>query len=333
MSARHGEPGGQRLVSLESIASSERRRALVVVNPHATRVSERRSELVLSALATRYDIEAIRTRAAGHASEIAAGAAERGYELVVAYGGDGTVNEIANALAGSPTPLAPLPGGSANVFCKLLGIPSEIVDATAHLLALADRWQPRAVDLGVVDSGAVERRHYTFSAGVGIDAGVVAFVDARPELKRRYGPYFFLAAALWTLARQYILKPPRMRVAVAGQSFSGVTLVVQNAKRYTYFNEHPVSLAPDGALDSGTLSGVVLRRGSPLDVPSLMLRALTRSRGVAGHRQVSTFTTATEVIVESADGRPLLLQLDGDYIGEVRGARFSVIPAALRVLA
>lgn len=328
MSARHGEPCGQRLVSLEAIASSERRRALVVVNPHATRVSERRSELVLSALATRYDVEAIRTRAAGHASEIAAGAAERGYELVVAYGGDGTVNEIANALAGSPTPLAPLPGGSANVFCKLLGIPSEIVDATAHLLALADRWQPRAVDLGVVD-----RRHYTFSAGVGMDAGVVAFVDARPELKRRYGPYFFLAAALWTLARHYVLGPPRMRVSVAGQSFSGVTLVVQNGERYSYFNEHPVSLAPDGALDSGTLSGVVLRRGSPLDVPSLMLRALTRSRGVAGHRQVSTFTTATEVIVESADGRPLPLQLDGDYVGEVRRARFSVLPAALRVLA
>ena len=157
----------------------------MIINPYATTVSDRLRNLVVSALASRYDVEAVETRARGHATELVAPAADGDYDVVVAFGGDGTVNEIANGLAGSPTPLTPLPGGSANVFCKLLGIPSDIVDATAHLLALADHWQPREVDLGFVAG-----RHYAFSAGVGIDASVVRQVDAHPALKRRYGPFY-----------------------------------------------------------------------------------------------------------------------------------------------
>jgi diacylglycerol kinase family enzyme len=328
VSARHGEADGQRLGSLEAIDSAQRRRVLVIINPYATTVTERRRDLVLSALAARYDVEAIDTRAAGHATEIAAGAAGGDFDTVVTFGGDGTVNEVANGLVGSPIPLTPLPGGSANVFCKLLGIPSELVDATAHLLALADCWQPRAVDLGLVAG-----RHYTFSAGVGLDASVVAIVDARPALKRRFGANFFLASAVWAFARHYIVRPPRLRVTVGGETFSGVTAIVQNGEHYTYFNNHPVDLAADAALDSGTLSGVVLERGSPLDVPGLLLRAVGRSRGVAGHHRVSAFITSEGASVVSADGRRLPLQLDGDYIGEVSEAHFSVVPGALRVLA
>ena len=57
--------------------------------------------------------------------------------MVVAFGGDGTVNEAANGLIGSDTPLCCLPGGRANVWCRLLGIPADVVDATEHLLAMA----------------------------------------------------------------------------------------------------------------------------------------------------------------------------------------------------
>ena len=80
-------------------------------------------------------------RRAGHATELCREAAHEGYDVVVAFGGDGTVNEAANGLLGSPTPLSCLPGGSANVFGKMLGIPGELVDATEHLLAMADDWQ------------------------------------------------------------------------------------------------------------------------------------------------------------------------------------------------
>jgi diacylglycerol kinase family enzyme len=313
---------------LDAVGSSERRRALVIVNPYATAVSDRVRTLVLSALASRYDVEAAQTSGPGHATELAAGAARIGYDVLVAFGGDGTVNEVANGLAGSTTPLSALPGGSANVFCKLLGIPGEIVDATEHLLALADRWQPRPVDLGLVAG-----RYYTFSAGIGIDAGVVRQVDAHPKLKRRYGPSFFLASALWTFSRHYLRNAPRLRVTVEGRTLDGITAIVQNAEHYTYFNGRPIDLAGGATLSSGTLAGVVLRRGALHDVPSLLVRSLAGPARVSRHRHVATFTTATTVLVESVDGRPLPLQLDGDFVAALPLARFTVAPGALHVLA
>jgi diacylglycerol kinase family enzyme len=324
VSERHSEAVG----SLEAIDSSARRRALVIINPYATTVSDRRRDLVVSALASRYDVEPVETCARGHATELAAPAADGDYDLVVAFGGDGTVNEVANALAGSQTPLTPLPGGSANVFCKLLGIPAEIVDATSHLLALADRWQPRQIDLAMVAG-----RHYTFSAGIGIDASVVRQVDAHPALKRRYGPSFFLASALWTFNRHYLVGAPRLRVTVDGATLEGITAVVQNAEHYTYFHHRAIDMADGATLSSGTLAGLVLRRGALRDLPALLVRGVAGSGRLAAYRHVATFTTSGEVIIVSVDGRPLPLQLDGDYIADVAEARFTIRPGALRVLA
>jgi diacylglycerol kinase family enzyme len=315
------------VATLEPIDEADRRRALVIVNPFATTVSDRLRNLVLHALAARYDVEAVQTEARGHAIEIAREAARDGYELVIAFGGDGTVNEAANGLAGSTTPLSCLPGGSANVFCKLLGIPSEIVDATAHLLALADSFAPRPVDLG-----DVEGRLFTFSAGVGMDAEVVRSVDSRPRIKARFGPYFFLGAALASFAGHYLLRPPRMFVAVDEQTVAGVTTIVQNASHYTYFHNRPIDLASDATLDGGTLSSVVLRRASVLGAPSLLGRAVLGGRGVGAHRQVSSFSQVTSMTVSSASARALALQVDGDHIGEVTEARFTIRPAALMVV-
>jgi len=314
--------------SLESIGASERRRALVIINPYATTVSERVRKLVLSGLASRYDLEAIETRAPGHATEIASEVADAGYDVVIAFGGDGTVNEVANGLVGSPTPLTPLPGGSANVYCKLLGIPADIVDATEHLLGLADRWQPRLVDLGLVAG-----RHYTFSAGIGIDADVVRSVDSRPHLKRRFTANFFLASAFWTFWRRYLLHPPRLRVDVDGRTLSGVTAIVQNAEHYTYFKGHPIDLADGARIDNGMLAGIVLHRGSLLDALPVLLRAVRGGGAVAAHAHVSAFASAGQVTVSSADERTLPLQLDGDYIGEVSEACFTVRRGALRIIA
>ncbi len=193
----------------DPLEEAARRRALVIVNPHASAVSDRLRTVVLSALASRFELEAVTTRAQGHATELGFMAAAGGYGLVVTLGGDGTVNEVVQGLAGSTVAFTPLPGGSANVFCKLLGIPGEIVDATEHLLGLADEWRVRTIDLARVNG-----RYYTFSAGVGIDASVVKVVDARSELKARLGASFFAACALYVVARRYLVRPPRLRVSV-----------------------------------------------------------------------------------------------------------------------
>src|ERR1700736_4348989 len=213
-----GEVAAEAPEDLVASWPAEKRRMLIIVNPYATTVSDRLRHLVVYALQGRFEVDAVDTEDRGHATEICREAAHEGYDVVVAFGGDGTVNEAANGLLGSSTPLCCLPGGSANVFAKMLGIPGELVDATEHLLAIADDWRPRKVDVGVVNG-----RCFTFSSGLGLDASVVERVDSRPALKARLGPYYYTGVALTTYVRRYLLSPSRMEVRAGEQTFEGVT--------------------------------------------------------------------------------------------------------------
>src|SRR4051794_1969952 len=137
---------------------------LLIVNPYATTVSDRLKNLVVYALQGRFDVEAVSTQAQNHATEIGREAHDGDYDVVVAFGGDGTLNEVVNGLAGTDLPVAVLPGGSTNVVSRTLGIPNDVVDATEHLLSLADDWQPRKIDLGMVDD-----RYFVFACGGGVE--------------------------------------------------------------------------------------------------------------------------------------------------------------------
>ena len=325
------EEGVQRSATREApfrfASPADRRRMLLIVNPHASLVSERLRQLVLEALRARFDVDAVDTRAPGHATELCHDAAQVGYDVVVALGGDGTVNEVANGLLGSPTPLCALPGGSANVFAKMLGIPGDLLDATEHLLGLADDWRPRRVDLGVVNG-----RCFTFSSGLGLDASVVERVDANPRLKARLGPYFFAWVAVATFLRRYLVRPPRLRVRAGTRTLEGITAVVQNGASFTYFQDRPIEIVQGASLHSGALASGVLHRGTPLSMPFIAWRAFSRRARVSDHRQVSSIAPREELTVSSADGRPLPLQVDGDFLGEVAEARYSILPEALNVV-
>lgn len=320
--------------ALERLASSSASRApskrmLVIVNPYATTVSARLKHLVVYALRGRYEVDSVETQARNHATELCREAAQEGYDVVCAFGGDGTFNEAANGLAGSDTPLTCLPGGSTNVFCRILGIPNDVVDATEHLLALADDFSPRTIDLGVVND-----RRFLFTAGVGLDASVTKRVDARPRLKARFGPWFYATAAIGAVNREYVVRPRRLALELPdGTAFEGVTAILQNTKPYTYFASRPIDLAEDVALDSGTIAGVVLRRASPLDVPTVAWRALSPRARMAKHRHVESFSGVEQVTIRSLDERGLPLQVDGDYLGEHAEIHARVDPAALRVVA
>src|SRR3954463_14670685 len=197
---------------------------LIIVNPYATTVSERLKNLVVYALQGRYEVTASETTARNHATELCREAAAGHYDVVVAFGGDGTVNEAANGLAGSDVPMTCLPGGATNVFCKMLGIPGDIVDATEHLLRMADDWQPRRVDLARVNG-----RHFTFSSGIGLDASVVESVDRPPYRKAKFGAWYFTYAAIRTFLSRYVVNPPRLEVELGdGRRLPGVTTIVQN---------------------------------------------------------------------------------------------------------
>ncbi len=232
-------------------------RMLLIVNPYATTVSNRLKNLVVYALQGRFEVETVATEAQNHATEIGREVRDHGYDVVVAFGGDGTLNEVANGLAGTDVPVSVLPGGSTNVVARTLGIPNDVVDATEHLLALVDEWAPRKIDLGT----AGERR-FVFSCGVGIDATVVRRVDAHPRLKSHAGPYYYSWAAISAFYRQYMVNPVRLRVEVDGETGEGVTALAQNSDPFTYFASRPVRVCEGVAIDDGTLSLAVLKRAA-----------------------------------------------------------------------
>jgi diacylglycerol kinase family enzyme len=320
---------GAALERLGELAVLERpprpKRMLVIVNPYATTMSDRLKHLVIYALQGRYDVRAVDTQRKGHAIELCREAASEGYDVVVAFGGDGTVNEAANGLAGSETPLTCLPGGATNVYCRMLGIPLDVVDATEHLLGLADAWRVKRVDLGRAND-----RRFTFSAGMGLDASVVERVDRHPRLKARLGAYYFTESAVATFMERYVLRPPRLEVEVGGKTLEGVSAFIQNSRPYTYFQSHPVHLSEGSDLESGDLSGVVLTRANPIDVPTIAFRALSRRADIGRHRRVLPFDGVSEVRVRSTDGKPVPVQVDGDHVGDETEVRFAVEPGALR---
>jgi diacylglycerol kinase family enzyme len=304
------------------------RRMLIIVNPYATTMSVRLKQLVVYALQGRYEVEAVDTQRKGHATELCRDAALEGYDVVVAFGGDGTVNEVANGLAGTRTALVPLPGGATNVYCRMVGIPTDVVDATEHLLRLADQWAPRPVDLGRVND-----RWFTFSAGAGLDASVVERVDRHPRLKARLGPWYYAQAATAVFLEKYVVNAPKVIADLADEEKAGASVFVQNAQPYTYFRRRPITLSPGAALDSGDLSAVVLGRANAADLPTMAYRLLSKRAQVGRHRQAHAFDGLDGLVVRSCDERPVPVQVDGDYIGEHEEAVFSVSPGVLRVLA
>jgi len=305
-----------------------KRRMLVIVNPYATTVSDRLKNLVVYALQARYSVEAVDTEKQGHATQICREAAREGYDVVVAFGGDGTVNEAANGLAGSDTPLTCLPGGGTNVLCRTLGIPADVVDATEHLLRMADHFEPRRVDLG-----RVNERHFVVSSGVGLDASVIGRVDAHPRLKRRLGEYYYTWAAISTFNRRYLVRPPRLRVQVGEEGVDGVTCIVQNSDPYTFFGSRPIRICEETGLETGTLGVTVLRRATILELPTLLPPVFSgKPQTVARRRQIQAFERVGEATVSSADRRALPVQVDGDFIGEFDSVRYGVVPRGLTVV-
>lgn len=310
-------------------ARTPKRRLLVIVNPYATTVSSRLKSLVVYALQSRYAVEAVDTEKRNHATQLCREAAQEGYDVVVAFGGDGTVNEAANGLVGSSTPLTCLPGGSTNVWCRTLGIPNDVVDATEHLLRMADDFRPFHVDLGRVDE-----RYFVFASGVGLDASVVERVDAHPYRKAKLGAWYYTYAAIATFNRRYLINPPRVRVSSNGHELDGVTVIVQNSDPFTFFRSRPIRVGEGAGLSTGTLSLAVLRRATLLELPTLIPRLFSaRASTVQRHRQVSGLTDVHSARVTAIDGRPFPVQVDGDYLGDFDEVEYGMTPRGLLAVA
>ena len=304
-------------------------RMLLIVNPWATSVSARLKNLVVYALRGRYDIEAVETQARNHATALTREAVGEGFDLVVAFGGDGTLNEVVNGIAGSDVPVSVLPGGCTNVVCRMLGIPTDVVDATEHLLQLADDLRPRRIDLGRVNG-----RYFVFSSGVGIDAEATRWVDSRPWLKSRSGDLAFTIAAVQSFLRNYRAKPPQhggrgRRAASRGGQRDGPELGPVHVLRLA-------SAAP--------LRGHLDRQRRAVAADDAPRDDARRARGaapalLAQRASLPTIAApaASPVCSTPASSRwtaaPLPMEVDGDYIGTAAEFVYEAAPGALLVVA
>ena len=308
-----------------------KRRMLVIVNPYATTVSDRLKNLVVYALQGRYEVEAVSTEAQNHATEIGREAVDGGYDIVVAFGGDGTLNEVVNGLHGTDIPVSVLPGGSTNVVARSLGIPNDVVDATEHLLSCADDFQPRPIDLGVANG-----RRFVFACGAGLDATAAHQVDSHPKMKHRLGPWYYTWAAVKGFYSDYLRNPVVMKVACDAGETEGVTAICQNTDPFTYFRGREIRISKGVEIDDGTLSLAVLHRALQRDVPFIARRVLGKRSTAGEHRRIDVFDGITEGRIESAsrddegNWRKFPVQLDGDPIGLHGELELSVDAGSIR---
>jgi diacylglycerol kinase family enzyme len=302
-------------------------RALLIVNATASSVTPRARVVIQKALAADFDVALAETSRRGHAERLARGAAHDGTDLVVVLGGDGTLNEAANGLAGSDTALAPLPGGSTNVFARTIGVSKDPMEATGQLLSSLHRKSHRRIGLGVVNG-----RRFLFHAGLGFDAAVVAQVEKRSELKRYAGHPLFVASAFLTWFRHYDHSRPRFSVDVDGEVIAGCYFaIVSKTSPYTFLGPRPVVVAPEAGLDTA-LSLTAFRTLRFTPVMGAVVSAVTSTSGVGIMRNPRIVGRAGLERFSVIGPEPFPYQVDGDHLGDVEHLDFSYEPAALTLV-
>lgn len=271
---------------------ANRRRILVIYNPMAGRRRIHRLSEVLSALEDLGCEPMVRlTTGRGAARAFAAAATPEQFDVVVAAGGDGTINEVANGLVGTGVPMGVIPLGTANVLALEMGLPSS-AEGIAEVIADGPA---RTIHLGRVDG-----RYFLIMAGVGFDAVVVANVHSR--LKRLMGKAAFVWETLKTLIR-YPLKPYKIRVD--GQAYRAESVVLANGRYYG----GSFTCAPEARLTDPNLQVCLFLGGGRLNAARYAL-ALTQGR-LAQLPDVKVIP-ARSIVIEGREGDPV--QGDGEII-------------------
>jgi diacylglycerol kinase family enzyme len=298
-------------------------KVLLLVNSQASSVTPRTRVVIGKALSADHDVTVAETSRRGHATRLAQGAAATGTEVVAVLGGDGTLNEAANGLAGSSCALAALPGGSTNVFARTVGLPNDPVEATGVLLDALARRNIRRAGLGSVNG-----RYFLFHTGVGFDAAVVEQVERRSGLKRYAGHPLFVYAGFDTWIRHFDRSRPRFAVHHADGSVidDAYLTIVLNTNPYTYLGNRPLNLAPEATLDSG-LAAVTVRTMAFARFLRIIGSALATGRAMRRSRWVDHRVDLDALTVRAYG--PVPYQVDGDHLGDAEVLEFRHEPDVL----
>lgn len=317
------------------MASPEPLKLLLIVNASASSVTARARVVIQKSLSADHDVTVAETSRPGNATRLAQGAAARGTDAVIVLGGDGTLNEAANGVAGTDCALGILPGGSTNVFARTIGMTNDPIEATGELLAALSAGKEGVRTVGL---GRVGDRRFLFHVGVGFDAAVVSQVERRSAIKRYLGHAFFAYSALTTWAR-YDRRRPQFRIQLRDQNGSetevddGFFGIVMNTNPYTFLGERPFNLAPGTDLDT-PLTAVVLRSLGAPTILALASAAL-RTPGDAGRPPAAPRKALIIPGVVSATlhaHRSVAYQVDGEPLGETEKLELRWEPECLRLL-
>ncbi|HEV7402663.1 MAG TPA: diacylglycerol kinase family protein [Chthoniobacteraceae bacterium] len=243
----------------------------------------------------------------GSARALAAGAAAQGYDTVVAAGGDGTVNEIVNGLAGSGLALGVLPAGTMNVFAAELGLPTDLAQAWEVIR----RGHAREIDLAKAN-----QQYFVQLAGIGFDAQIVK--ETSWAMKRDLGPLSYVISAAQVAAR----KPPRLVVQCDDRTFEGCFVLIGNGRYYG----GPVTLFPEARVDDGLLDALVFQKMSYLDVIRYLGNILMGS-----HTDLPDVISCQARRIEVTSDDPVPVEVDGELAMELP-VTFGFSSKKLRVL-
>jgi diacylglycerol kinase family enzyme len=285
---------------------------LLIVNPFASGVGERRLAAVQAALPA--GTETLLTHAPGHATTLAREADGR-VDAIYVFSGDGTYNEVLNAVAGT-TPLGFIPGGGTSVLPRALGLPRDPVEAAARIA----EGHTRRIGLG-----RVNHRRFGFSAGIGFDAELVRRIDSlgRRDDGRRPGDLAFVRAALGLLADSRARFDPEIDLEGLGRA---ALALVGNCSPYSYAGALALDPMPEASFDAGldVIAPVHVRARDVPRLARLLVRGSHHAPGVIAAHDLDRLVVRCD--------RPLPLQADGEDLGDVETAVFEAERDAVTVL-
>jgi diacylglycerol kinase family enzyme len=300
-------------------------RVLLLVNATASSVTARKRVLIRKMLAARHEVEVAETSRRGHATRLARAAANDGFDVVAVLAGDGTLNEAADGLLHTVTALAPLPGGSTNVYARTLDIKDDVLAATQDLLSSLDRRAFKRIGVGVAN-----HRPFLFNTGMGFDAAVIRRVERYGELKRYASHPLHIVAAFEAFFRKEGTQSQLELELDSGERISGVRFaVVSKTTPYTYLGRIPVTLAPTAGLDRA-LALTAFRRLDAVTLLGSAASALMSGRFLARRRGVEHRVDVRRIIVRAAE--PFPYQVDGDDAGDTERLELAFEPDALTLV-
>ena len=302
-----------------------RRRVFVIANPASGQGNFDIRELNSRFTAADIDWEVFFTKAWGDGAKLVRRALDEGADVVAAYGGDGTVAEVAGALVGSGVPMAILPGGTANVMSVELGIPAAFGEACGVLCQ--EELTIRPVDVGLVDD-----RHFLLRLSMGLEARMVEGADR--SLKDRLGTLAYALSALKALAAPQLI---RYEFEIDGQSLceEGIACVIANSAN---LGRAGLQLAPDVTVSDGLLDVFVVNSANMPTVMSLLTGILGQEGKHVMTEEIGAEPTMTRNIRHwqakqvKLETKPVSsVQCDGEMIGETP-KNISILPAAIQVV-